>query len=897
MQYGAICKEVMQSLIMETIFQLKTFVVDFAPLKCICIPSVARVSMITAILSTLFGTKNEREIKRLRAIVERINNFEPKMQSYSLEELKNQAAKFKQQLSQGATLSDILPEAFATVREVSKRVINMRHYDVQLIGGMVLHEGSIAEMKTGEGKTLVATLPLYLNSLTGKGAHLVTVNDYLARRDAQWMTPLYEALGVSVGIIQSNMNEEEKKAAYNADITYGTNNEFGFDYLRDNMKFNLGDFVQRDLHFAIVDEVDSILIDEARTPLIISGPAEKSSKLYLEADQVVRRLTTEDYEVDEKARSVHLTDNGTEKAQKLLGIENLYAPEHTLFLHHINQALKAHVIFRRNVDYMVREDEVLIIDEFTGRILSGRRYSDGLHQALEAKEGVNINRENQTLATITLQNYFRMYEKLAGMTGTAATEAQEFHKIYKLNVISIPTNRPIARIDEPDAIFLTKEDKYNAIAEDIIEAHKKGQPVLVGTISVENSEYLSTLLSHKGLPHNVLNAKHHEREADIVSEAGHPGKITIATNMAGRGTDIKLTPEVLQNGGLRIIGTERHESRRIDNQLRGRAGRQGDPGSSKFYLSLEDDLIRIFGGDRMKNIFERLGMQPGERIEYPMATRSIERAQERVEKQHFEHRKGLLEYDDVINQQRKIVYAYRREILEGAEHTKHIIVTLIEDVITSLIPLYSHDHPSLSNSKNENDARAELYKALERLSNISIATFKEELGTLTSEDALIEKTIMLLKSHYENNIHNKIELEIIRNAEKWTLLELVDHHWKIHLYIIDSLKEGIRWRGYGQKNPLLEYKKEAFEAFTTMMDNIKIDSLVRLFRIDPSLFSEDHIEKIEQARERELEQTQEAGPDESGENELQSSQRKVEKVGRNELCPCGSGKKYKHCCG
>ncbi|MGD1997494.1 MAG: preprotein translocase subunit SecA, partial [Candidatus Dependentiae bacterium] len=570
--------------------------------------------MISTVLAKVFGTKNDREVKRLMRTLKTINRLEPQMQALADEDFPTKTTEFKERIAKGETLNAILPEAFALAREAGKRAMNMRHFDVQLAGGIVLHEGKIAEMKTGEGKTLVATLALYLNSLAGKGAHLVTVNDYLAKRDAEWMMPLYEFLGITVGIIQHDMSDKERKAAYQCDITYGTNSEFGFEYLRDNMKFDLSQYVQRDMHYAIVDEVDSILIDEARTPLIISGAAEKGANLYVLANQAVMRLHKDsDYEVDEKARSVHPTESGNDKIEKMLGVKNLYAPEHTLLLHHVTQALRAHAIFKKDVDYVVRENEVLIVDEFTGRIMSGRRYSDGLHQALEAKEGVRIERENQTVASITLQNYFRMYTKLAGMTGTAQTEAEEFYRIYKLGVVSIPTNKPIARIDEPDVILLDLEDKFEAILEDIEESHKKGRPVLVGTVAVEMSELLGQFLQRKGIPHNILNAKQHAREAEIVAEAGQQGKITIATNMAGRGTDIKLTPESLEAGGLRIIGTERHESRRIDNQLRGRAGRQGDPGSSKFYLSLDDNLIRIFGGERIKNTMMRWGMEKGER--------------------------------------------------------------------------------------------------------------------------------------------------------------------------------------------------------------------------------------------------------------------------------------------
>jgi len=845
--------------------------------------------MITAILAKIFGTKNQREIKRIKKLVVKINALEPIYQSLTDEQLKEKASEFKAQLTAGKTLLDILPDAFAAVREASTRTLNMRHFDVQLIGGIVLFEGKIAEMKTGEGKTLAATLPLYLTSLEEKGAHLVTVNDYLARRDAEWMKPVYDALGVSVGIIQNDMNEEARKDAYYADITYGTNNEFGFDYLRDNMKFHLEDYVQRDMHYAIVDEVDSILIDEARTPLIISGASEKGSNLYTIANSAILRLSKEDYEIDEKARSVHLHESGVDKIEKLLHVENLYAPENTLVLHHATQALRAHTLFKCNIDYVVRDNEVLIVDEFTGRILPGRRYSDGLHQALEAKEGVRIERENQTLATITLQNYFRMYSKLAGMTGTAQTEAEEFHRIYKLDVISIPTNEPIIRDDQPDAILLTKKDKFEAIIEDIKESHERGQPTLVGTISVETSEHLGQLLVQQGLPHNILNAKQHKSEAEIVAEAGLEGKITIATNMAGRGTDIKLGKNVCQNGGLRIIGTERHESRRIDNQLRGRAGRQGDPGSSKFYLSLEDDLIRIFAGDRLKKMMERAGMQEGERIEHSMVSRRIESAQEKVEKYHFETRKHLLEYDDVLNQQRKVIYSYRREILEGAEQIKHLVAEITHDVVAHQCNVYT------PKPKPSPEDVAELLQSLEKLTMIPKDTLFTALEKREPQTTLTDLFTKHFIEHY-HRLRKQIDTELIQEAEKWVLLELVDQHWKIHLQVLDSLKEGIGLRGYGQKNPLLEYKKEAFNVFTNMMQSIKWDSIQRLFRIRPEVFSRSQIDEIEKEREKELEQAKEIGGDETS-SATKQIKRSTPKVGRNQPCPCGSHKKYKHCCG
>ncbi len=638
--------------------------------------------MIAGVLAKLFGSNNARQLKRMQPLVNHINELESGIKNLTDEQLTAKTYEFKEQFAQGRSLEDILPEAFAVVRETAHRKLEQRHYDVQLIGGIVLHHGKIAEMKTGEGKTLTATLPLYLNALAGKGAHLVTVNDYLARRDAEWMSPVYNHLGLTVGTIQNSLNDIERKKIYQSDIIYATNNELGFDYLRDNMKFRLEDYVQRELSYAIVDEVDSILIDEARTPLIISGASDESSRLYADANRAIYGLVkTVDYEVDEKARSVQLTESGNDKVESFFGVSNLYDIDQIKLFHHINQALKAHALFKRDVDYVVKDDEVLIVDEFTGRILPGRRYSDGLHQALEAKEGVKIERETQTLASITLQNLFRLYKKLAGMTGTAVTEAEEFHKIYKLDVITIPTNQPMIRDDKADLIFLSKNAKYKAIVQDVKERYKKGQPVLIGTIAIETSELLSSILTANGIPHEVLNAKNHAREAEIVAHAGEQGRVTIATNMAGRGTDIKLTPESVQAGGLYILGTERHESRRIDNQLRGRSGRQGDPGESRFYISLEDDLIRIFAGESIKKNMKRIGMTEDETIESPFISKTIENSQEKVEKHNFEIRRHLLEYDDVLNQQRNVVYRIRREILEGTE----TIGDLVRDMITRAV--------------------------------------------------------------------------------------------------------------------------------------------------------------------------------------------------------------------
>ncbi len=845
--------------------------------------------MIAKLLAKIFGTQNERELRRLTPLVHRINELEASMQALSDVELAAQTNIFKERLSQGERLDQILPEAFAVVRETSVRTLKMRHFDVQLMGGIILHQGRIAEMKTGEGKTLVATLPLYLNALEGKGAHLITVNDYLVRRDAEQMGNIYNFLGLEVGLIQNSMNDIDRKKAYAADITYGTNNEFGFDYLRDNMKFDLNDLAQRELNYAIVDEVDSILIDEARTPLIISGPSERGSNLYGAADRAVRTLSSDDYELDEKARTVHLTESGNDKIEHVMNVENLYAPENILTLHHVSQALRAHTMFKKDVDYVVFEEEVLIVDEFTGRILPGRRYSDGLHQALEAKEGVKIERENQTLASITLQNLFRLYKKLAGMTGTAETEAGEFWKIYKLPVNVVPTNKPMVREDQSDVIFLTKEDKYDAVISDIKSCHMRGQPVLVGTIAIETSEYLSNLLRNGGIPHNVLNAKQHEREAEIVKEAGEKGRVTIATNMAGRGTDIKLGEGVIDLGGLRIIGTERHESRRIDNQLRGRSGRQGDPGSSKFYVSLEDDLMRIFGGERLKKTMERLGMKRGESIEHRMVSRSIEKAQERVEKQNFDIRKHLLEYDDVLNQQRMVIYRYRREILEGGEQIKGIIKDMIADVSHGLFGIYCQG-PTCST-----EAMQELIASFEKLTGLKHETFSQAVFNQprsgTQEDAMIEFLMYQFEQY-----RGKLSSELVDQAEKWILLETIDHAWRMHLQNIDHLREGIGLRGYGQKNPLVEYKKESFYEFERMMEQIKWDIVQRVFKMRPDEYSASAIEQIEREKERELETLQLGGAG-AGDSAAQPTKRVTPKVGRNETCPCGSGKKYKYCCG
>jgi len=842
--------------------------------------------MITGFLAKVFGTANIRQLRRMQPIVNRINEFEKDISPLTDEQLAAKTNEFCEQISQGRSLNDILPEAFAVVRETAKRKLGQRPFDVQLMGGIVLHEGIIAEMKTGEGKTLMATLPLYLNALSGKGAHLVTVNDYLARRDSEWMGPIYTSLGLSVAALQNWMEDADRKAVYNADIIYGTNSEFGFDYLRDNMKFRLQDYVQRDLNYAIVDEVDSILIDEARTPLIISGSSDESSRLYVIADQAVRRLKKgEDFEVDEKARSALLTESGVDKIESIFNITNLYAIEHLGLLHHVEQALKAHALFRRDVDYVVKENEVLIVDEFTGRILPGRRYSDGLHQALEAKEGVKIERETQTLASITLQNYFRLYNKLAGMTGTAATEAEEFYRIYHLDVVTIPTHMPMIRDDKSDIIFLTKNAKYKAIAEDIRERYEKGQPVLIGTIAIETSELLSNELTKHRIPHDVLNAKQHEREAEIIMHAGEPGHITIATNMAGRGTDIKLSPGSVAAGGLYILGTERHESRRIDNQLRGRSGRQGDPGESRFYISLEDDLIRVFAGDTLKKNMQRFGMTEDEIIESRFVSKTIERAQERVEKQHFDARKHLIEYDDVMNQQRIVIYSYRRELLEGAEN----IYLLVRDLIgRTLQDAVANFCPQRSITSEQVD---QLFDFISKMTGLSIEEIKKTGISTKNSDELKRDLNNFLLEKYEL-FRSRQESDQIQEAEKWLMLETIDQAWKQHMLNIDHLKEGINLRSWGQKNPLIEYKREAFDMFKDMMQQVRADIVHHIFHLNLERFDQHEIEK---RRQRELEELNLVGGDESAER--RPVQREGEKIGRNDPCPCGSGKKYKKCCG
>ncbi len=813
--------------------------------------------MITQILGKIFGTAHEREMKRLSPIVERINSLEPQMQALSDHQLRTKTGEFKERLEKGETLDGLLPEAFAVCREASRRVLGMRHYDVQLIGGMVLHRGAIAEMRTGEGKTLVATLPAYLNALEGKGVHIVTVNDYLAKRDAEWMGRIYSFLGLTTGVIVPQQSEAEKQAAYRCDITYATNNELGFDYLRDNMKFDLADYVQRPLHYAIVDECDSILIDEARTPLIISGPAEESTDKYYLVNSIIPHLKKDvHFTMEEKTRTVALTEEGNHKCEELLNIENLYDPQHIELLHHIYQALKAHHLYHRDVDYMVKGDEIVIVDEFTGRLMEGRRWSDGLHQAVEAKEGVRVKNENQTLAAITFQNYFRMYKKLAGMTGTAETEALEFKKIYNLDVTVIPTNKPVRRIDHDDVVYKTFEAKSNAIVEDIKERVKKGQPVLVGTVSIEKSEMLSRHLSKFGIPHKVLNAKHHEKEAEIVAQAGRKGAVTIATNMAGRGTDILLggnpefmakqvnpdpeseeykqalekfraqceaeKQEVIAAGGLYIIGTERHESRRIDNQLRGRAGRQGDPGESRFYLSLDDDLMRKFNGERIQKIMNTLNVPDDEPITARMVTRSIESAQRRVEGHNFDIRKHLLEYDDVMNKQRQVIYGLRREVLQG-DTLEEIIRDMLGEVTSQILDTYADER-----QRREEWNLEGLKIALHQQFGVNLEMSPEEMKTLTS-DALTEKVKEAVGKAFERQ---KEHLgPFLTQVEKMLLLQSIDHRWKEHLQRIDQLREWINLRAYAQKDPLVEYKQEAFRLFEEMNYFIKTDTLEKLFKI------------------------------------------------------------------
>jgi preprotein translocase subunit SecA len=838
--------------------------------------------MFNAILRKIFGSKNDREMKRLSLILHEINRLEPAMQAASDAELQAKTPYFRDRLQQGAPIDDIIVEAFAVAREAARRTVGMRPFDVQILGGLVLHEGKIAEMKTGEGKTLAATMPLYLNALEGKGAHLVTVNDYLAQRDAHWMGPIYNFLGMSVGVIVHGMDDDERRTAYHADITYGTNNEFGFDYLRDNMKFSLEDYVQRDFHYAIVDEVDSILIDEARTPLIISGPSEESTDKYYRVNQVIPNLRREkDYNVDEKSRTVALTEEGVARVENALRVQNLYEPQNIDLLHHVNQALRAHTLFKRDVDYLVKEGKVIIVDEFTGRVMPGRRYSDGLHQALEAKERVKVEQENQTLASITFQNYFRMYAKLAGMTGTADTEAEEFGKIYKLEVLVVPTNMPMIREDHPDVIYKTEKEKFAAVIEEIKELNAARRPVLVGTISIEKSELLSRYLTRAGLKHHVLNAKNHEKEAEIVAQAGQPGQVTISTNMAGRGTDIKLGEGVAELGGLHILGTERHESRRIDNQLRGRSGRQGDKGSSRFYLSLEDDLLRIFGADRISSVMDRIGMEEGQPIEHKLISRAIENAQKRVEGQNFDMRKHLLEYDDVMNRQRQVIYEQRRKVLKG-EGLWDDVEEMLEEIVEEMVPEYVDEkaHPEDWDLKGLDEAAQRHFTV-----RLNLAETCRELAPDQIRERMVEAVKALLR-----NKEAEYGKPLMDYLMKVIMLQSIDTQWKENLLAMDHLKEGIGLRGYGQKDPVREYQKEGYDMFMDMIRRVKEDSIEKLCLVQ--IRREEEVQQIQEKQKRDYVMSR--GEDTPA---AVTVKRETAKVGRNDPCPCGSGKKYKKCCG
>ena len=882
--------------------------------------------MIGSLIRKIVGSKNERELKRIKPYVRRSNELEVEVSPLTDDRLRAKTFEFKERIERGESLDEILPEAFAVVREAGKRALGERHFDVQLIGGIVLHEGKIAEMATGEGKTLVATLPAYLNALEGRGVHIVTVNDYLAKRDKEWMGAIYGLLGLSVGVIVHELDDRQRKEAYNCDITYGTNNEFGFDYLRDNMKFDLQDYVQRDLNFAIVDEVDSILIDEARTPLIISGPAEESTDKYYKINRIIPSLKKgQDYQLEEKTHTAFLTEEGVAHVENLIHVENLYDPRNIETLHHVNQALRAHTLFKRDVDYVVKDGQVVIVDEFTGRLMPGRRWSDGLHQAVEAKENVRIENENQTLATITFQNYFRMFKKLAGMTGTADTEAAEFRKIYNLDVVVIPTNMPLIRTNYPDVIYKTEEEKFRAVVREIEELHQSGRPVLVGTISIEKSERLSFLLKKRGIPHNVLNAKHHEREAEIIAQAGRVGAVTISTNMAGRGTDILLggnpkflaktlvkeeederalqkanekavevvqkeKEKVIQLGGLHVLGTERHEARRIDNQLRGRSGRQGDPGSSRFYLSMEDDLLRIFGSERISGIMDRFGMEEDQPIEHRLVTKAIENAQRRVEAHNFEIRKHLIEYDDVMNKQREVIYSQRRDVL-ASESLKESVLEMIEEQAEGLVDLYADEkeHPEDWDLKGLQDS------VYQQFSFRWAASSTENNGLNRSR-----LTEMVLEG--AKDVYQKKEQEFgegtLRYLERVIMLQSIDHHWKDHLLAIDQLKEGIGLRGYGQKDPRIEYQKEAYQMFLDLLERIKKDTIEKLFAVQ--IAREQEVKDIRVERKQTFVLTRGGESAESG-GETESGKgltvrRDGRKVGRNDPCPCGSGKKYKKCC-
>ncbi|MFI4962309.1 MAG: preprotein translocase subunit SecA [Legionellales bacterium] len=892
--------------------------------------------MLNTLIKRMFGSRNERTLRRMEKTVMEVNAFEPQIQTLTDAELAAKTAQFKARFVGGESLDALLPEAFATVREVSIRTLGLRHFDVQLIGGMVLHEGNIAEMRTGEGKTLVATLPAYLNAISGFGVHVVTVNDYLAKRDSQWMKPIFEFLGLTVGVIYPDMSHDEKKAAYNSDIVYGTNNEYGFDYLRDNMAFSLEDKVQRELNFAIVDEVDSILIDEARTPLIISGAAEDSSELYIKINTLIPQLKKQeeedgegDYSVDEKQKQAHLTDAGHQHIEDLLieaklldPGESLYHASNIMLMHHVNAALKAHAMFHRDVDYIVKDNQVIIVDEHTGRTMPGRRWSEGLHQAVEAKEGTAIQNENQTLASITFQNFFRMYNKLSGMTGTADTEAYEFQQIYNLEVVVIPTNKPMIRKDESDLVYLTQADKFQAVIDDVRECIKNKQPVLVGTASIEASEFLSQLLKKAKVEHQVLNAKFHEKEAQIIAEAGRPGAVTIATNMAGRGTDIVLggslaadlahlsesaTPEekealtkewkirhdaVLASGGLRIVGSERHESRRIDNQLRGRAGRQGDAGSTRFYLSLDDNLMRIFASDRVASMMRRLGMKPGEPIEHNLVTKAIENAQRKLEGHHFDVRKQLLDYDNVANDQRQVIYTQRASIMSLSD-TGSVVDMMMEEVMTSLVNTYIP--PQTLEDQWESKA----------LSDILTEDFKItapvpewiEADLHIHPEQIKDQVLAISRAHYDEKVR-RTGRPILSQFEKSVILQTLDNQWREHLAAMDQLRQGIHLRGYAQKDPKQEYKKEAFTLFTMMLDNLKYE-VIRLLSSVEVQSEEDAIAVEEQRRAEQIQKMnlQHNNPMGDEEQDDTTFRRQERKIGRNDACPCGSGKKYKSCHG
>ncbi|AHE67418.1 preprotein translocase subunit SecA [Legionella oakridgensis] len=895
--------------------------------------------MLNTLMKKMFGSRNERTLRRMEKTVSAINAFESQMQALTNEQLAAKTAHFKARMADGETLDELLAEAFAVVREVSVRTLGLRHFDVQLIGGMVLHEGNIAEMRTGEGKTLVATLPAYLNALTGRGVHVVTVNDYLAKRDSQWMKPIYEFLGLSVGVIYPDMPHAEKQAAYQADVLYGTNNEFGFDYLRDNMAFSLEDKVQRELHFAIVDEVDSILIDEARTPLIISGAAEDSSDLYMKINQLIPQLKQQqeegdggDYTIDEKQKQAHLTETGHQRIEELLAKaklldpgESLYHASNIMLMHHVNAALRAHTMFHRDVDYIVQNKQVVIVDEHTGRTMPGRRWSEGLHQAVEAKENVPIQNENQTLASITFQNFFRLYDKLSGMTGTADTEAYEFQQIYHLDVVVIPTNKPMLRVDQPDLVYLTQQDKYLAIIEDVRDCVARKQPVLVGTASIEASELLSNLLKKSNIKHQVLNAKFHEKEAQIIAEAGRPGVVTIATNMAGRGTDIvlggnlaaelgelsddaseadhdavkkdwqKRHEAVVAAGGLRIIGSERHESRRIDNQLRGRAGRQGDPGSSRFYLSLDDNLMRIFASERVAAMMRRLGMKPGEPIEHNLVTRAIENAQRKLEGHNFDIRKQLLEYDNVANDQRKVIYSQRSDMMAMHDPLESV-QAIREDVLGALVDSYIP--PQSMEDQWDVKSLQQVLRDDFKL-NTPVQQWVEQDHSIQPEQ-IKEKIIASCTEQYREK-EKQIGRDVLAQFEKSVILQTLDNHWREHLAAMDHLRQGIHLRGYAQKDPKQEYKREAFTLFSMMLDNMKYDIIRLLSSLEVQ--TEDDVDAVEEQRRAEQIQkmqfihqsdVQASEEDEGG---VTTFKRSEKKIGRNEPCPCGSGKKYKTCHG